>query len=167
MLRQIHNLHQPAVGGQARQAEARGLQGLPVLVVELVAVAVALGDLRPAVGGGHRALGLGDAAGIGPQAHGAPLGGDIPLVGHQVDHRIGGVGQLAGVGAGQPRPVAGELHHRHLHAQADAEEGHPVLPGPADGRDHALHPPAAEAAGDDHAAAAGQDLPGVVVGELL
>ena len=49
MIRQFHNLHQLAVGGQPRQHHAVGLNFLPIGVVELKAVAVALGNLRRAV----------------------------------------------------------------------------------------------------------------------
>lgn len=42
---QLHDLHQPPVGGQAGQLQPRLGQGIPVFVVELVAVTVPLGDL--------------------------------------------------------------------------------------------------------------------------
>src|SRR5690554_7208462 len=45
--------------------------------------------------------------------------------------RSGVVGELGGVGVLPAGHVAGELDHRHLHAEADAEIGNAVLPGVA------------------------------------
>ena len=57
VLRQLHDLHQMSVGGEARQQHPGLLQLLPVVIVELEAVAVPLRDLRLAVeGGGAAAL---------------------------------------------------------------------------------------------------------------
>ena len=163
----LHDLHQPSVGGQARQAQPRRRQRLPEVVVELVAVAVALVDAGRAVGPGGEAV-LRQLAGVAAQTHGAPLVGDPHLVGHQVDDRVLAVGgELPGLGPRQAADVAGELHHRHLHPQADAQEGHLVLPGVPDGGDLPLHPPAAEASGDQDPGTARQQLPGVGVGDGL
>ena len=64
-VRQLHGLHNVAVGRGAADHEARVLEILPEIVVEFVAVAVALVDVGSAVGGEH--LGAGDnGAGIGP-----------------------------------------------------------------------------------------------------
>ena len=52
---ELHDLHQPSVRGEAGEAEARSFEGLPVGVVELVAVAVALVDVRSAIGFGGEA----------------------------------------------------------------------------------------------------------------
>ena len=54
--------------------------------------------------------------------------------------------ELGGVGPGHAGHVAGELDHRHLQAQAQAEIGHLVLAGVAHGHDLALDAPHAEAA---------------------
>ena len=165
---QLHDLHQALVGGETGQLQARLGQLLAVVVVELIAVAVALGDLVGAVGPVGKAVVVGDAAGIGPQAHGAALLRDAPLVGHQVDDRVGGgLRQLAGVGVGHAAHVAGKLHHGHLHPQADAQEGDLVLPGKAHGGDLALDAPVAKAAGDQHAVDPRQQLGGVLVGDSL
>ena len=69
---QLYHLHQQAVGRDARDDHAVGAEGLAVVVVELVAVAVALEDDLFLVGLGRQAAGD-QAAGIGPQAHGATL----------------------------------------------------------------------------------------------
>ena len=114
---QLHNLHQLPVGGHPGQGESGGGEDGSEVVVELVAVAVALVDLLRSIGGKGPALRCGEPAGVGAQPHGAALVGDLPLVGHQVNDRVGGgSGQLAGVGVRHAADVAGELHHRHLHA---------------------------------------------------
>ena len=148
---QLHHFHQPPVGGQPGQGQPRLCQRLPVVVVELIAVAVALVDLICAVDGrGQRTLR--QPAGIAAQPHGAPLGGHPHLAGHQVNDGIGGGGvQLGGVGPRQSAHVPGVLHHRQLHPQADAQERNFVLPGVPDGLNLALNPPAAEAAGHQDA----------------
>ena len=79
---QLHDLHQPLVGGEPGQHQPRLGKGLPVVVVELVAVAVALGDLVGAVGPVGKAVVAHHPAGIGAQTHGTSLGGDPPLVRH-------------------------------------------------------------------------------------
>ena len=165
---QLHDLHQPLVGGQAGQYQTCVGEDLAVVVVELIAVAVALADLIGSICPVGKGVVACDPAGVGPQPHGAALGGDAPLVGHQVDDRVGGgPGQLAGVGVLHVADVAGVLDHRHLHSQADAQEGDLVLPGVADGGDLALDAPVAEAAGDQYAVGPGQELGGVVVGDGL
>ena len=165
---QLHDLHQTPVGGQSGQYQPRPGQLLAEVVVELIAVAVALGDLLRAVGLIGKGVVAGDAAGIGAQAHGAPLVGNAPLVGHQVDDRMGsGLGQLAGVGVRHAAHVAGKLHHGHLHAQADAQEGHLLLPCIAHRGDFALDAPVAEAAGDQNAVGPRQKPGGVLVGDRL
>ena len=154
----LHDLHQMAVGRQARQQHARRLHLLTVVVVELKAVAVALGDLRravqlPAAGA------LRQNAGILAKAHGAALVRHVHLVGHQVDDGMaGGLGELRGGGVRVAQDVAGKFDDRHLHTQADAEIRHAVFPGVPGGHGHALDAPVAEAAGHQHAGHAPQNL---------
>ena len=75
--------------------------------------------------------------------------------------------QLGGVGARQAAHVPGELHHRQLHPQADTQEGHPVLPGEADGLDLALDAPFSKAAGHQNALDARQQRPRRIRRNLL
>src|SRR5512145_1642896 len=71
MIGDLHDLHEGAVRAHAREREALLLQGLAELrLVELVAVAVALADLRGLVGHGGGTVAF-QHAGIGPEAHGA------------------------------------------------------------------------------------------------
>ena len=79
----------------------------------------------------------------------------------------GGGVQFAGVGVGPAAHVTGILHHRHLHAQADAQEGDPALPGPAHGGDLPLNAPAAEASRDQDAVRPVQQFRRVPVGDGL
>ena len=165
---QLHHLHQLPIGGQPGQDKTGPGDCLPEVVVELVAVPVALADLLCLVGGKGPAVPPGEPAGIGPQPHGASLVGDPPLAGHQVNDRVGGgPGELAGVGVRHAADVAGKLHHRHLHPQADAQEGHALLPGIPNGGNFALDPPAAEAAGNQNPIRAIQDLSGVFISDSL
>ena len=46
---ELHRLHQPPVGRKAGEGETMCRQHLPVIVVELIAVPVPLGDLPGAV----------------------------------------------------------------------------------------------------------------------
>ncbi len=72
--------------------------------------------------------------------------------GQQVDDRVRRLGvELGRVGALHVADVAGVVDDRHLHAEADAEERHLLLAGVATGRDLALDPALAEAAGDEDA----------------
>ena len=107
-----------------------GLELLPVGVVELVAVAVPLGDRLgcrsswpPCCPGASR-------AGWAPSRIVPPLSVIALLLVQQADHRVGVVlVELGGVGPLQAQHVAGELDHGALHAQADAEEGDAALRG--------------------------------------
>ena len=71
------------------------------------------------------------------------------------------------MGVGHAAHVAGKLHHGHLHAKADAQEGDLVFTGKAHGGDLALDAPVAKAAGDQHAVDPSQQLGGVLVGDGL
>ena len=92
-----------------------------VVVVELVPVAVALGDLRRAVAFRHLCAGH-DAARIRAEAQRAALVDLIALVRHEVDDLVcAALVKLAGVGVCQPADGACKLDDCDLHAQTDAE----------------------------------------------
>ena len=55
------------------------------------------------------------------------------------------------MGVGESEAVSGELHHHHLHAQADAEIGDFELSRDARRGDHSLHAALAEASRHDDA----------------
>ena len=127
-----------------------------------------LGDHLLAVGPADSGVSLCQAAGVGPQTHGTALLSHIPLLVHQGDDRIrSGRVQLGRVGARKAGHMAGKLNHRHLHAQADPQEGHIILPGIPDGGNLALHAAVPKAAGHKDAVAVAQQLRRVLVGDLL
>ena len=67
----------------------------------------------------------------------------------------------------RPHDVAGELDHRALHAQADAEERNAALAGVADRLDLAFDAALAEAAGNEDAVVAGEQPLGPFALDLL
>ena len=151
------------VGGGSGEAQAGSGEDGFVLAVELVAVAVALGDFGGAVGGGGEGIGFHDA-GPGSEAHGAAHLFDAGELAEFIDDAMGGAGvELAGVGVFQAADVAGVLNAGGLHTEADTEVGGVGLAGIADGVEHALNAALAEAAGDQDAVEA-FELVDVVVG---
>ena len=138
-----------------------------MLVVDLVAVAVPLRDLRHFVG----KSGLGrrhQVAAIRPEAHGPPQVGDGALVGQQVDHRVRRVRvELPAVGTGQTAEVACELDHCALHPQTDTKEGNQFLPGIGDGGDLPFDPSPTEATRHQHAGHVVEVLLGAIPLDLL
>ena len=80
----LHRLHQTTVGRLTAESQPSHLQLGPVLVVELIAVAVALVDLRRAVAVGHLRARR-DDAGVLAQTHRAALRLNALLVRHQVN----------------------------------------------------------------------------------
>ena len=158
LFRQFHGLHQQPVRRQAGKAQARFLQFSAVFIGKLIPVAVPFADPGfPVAAGNYRAL-LQDT-GIPAQAKGAAFVNFVMLSRHIVDHPVGAsFVELPGVGVFKARAVPRELDHRHLHAQADAEERQMVLPGVLHGQDHAPDSPAAETAGNDHRLQGRQDF---------
>ena len=153
---QFHDLHELAVWGQTGELQPRLCKGLVVVLVELVAVAVALVDFRLSVGlvseGARR-----DAAGVRAQPHCAAHLVHAEQVTQLVDHCFLGVlVELRRVGVLDAAHVAREVDHRALQAEADAEERHLVLPGILDGANHACSAANAEAAGYQYAVCLGQ-----------
>src|SRR6202023_1105347 len=102
---------------------------------DLVAVAVALGNLGGAVDAPGLAAAQEDRR-IGAEPHGAAevavAAAPVQLValhpfGHQADHRLGSEADLGRIGFPDAAQIARRLHHRHLHAEADAEIRHVPL----------------------------------------
>ena len=167
MRRQLHDFDEVGVGIDAAHPQASLFHRLEVEVVELVAVAVALGDVVLAVDVvGQRPLQ--EVAGIGAEAHRMALHGERFLLLHQVDDRIGRQWiDFGGGGFGIAQDVAGKFHHRHLHAEADAEERDPMFAGIAHGADLALQASLAEARRHEDAVHPAQQFRGVVVVDVL
>src|SRR2546425_99785 len=138
MIAQLDDLDQLAIRRQTAEDHAPGHKPLTVGVVELVAVAVALGDALFAVEP-RRQASIQQDAGISTQTHGAALVHYPALLVHQSDDRVRRVRiDLSRIGVRQPTDVAAKLDHGHLHAKANAQERHPLFPGIADRRDLAF-----------------------------
>ncbi len=146
--RQLDRLDQPLVWRRARAHEPGRLEPPAQVVVDLIAMTVALVHDRLAVE-------LADPGPVvqldrvGAQPHRAAHVGDLLLLGEQVDHRERRLGiELGRVGAVHPGDVARELGDRDLHPETDPEIRDPALAGDLGRPDLALDPAAAEAAGD-------------------
>src|SRR5216684_2611984 len=160
MVGDLDDFRQLAVRRHAGEAQTRLLELAHVVDVDLVAVAMALADLRRA------AVDLADAAAarehrlVGAEPHGAAeIAAGLTLLqhvaahplGHEPDHRVLARPELGRARALEPGEVARRLDHRHLHAEADAEIGHEPLARETRGLDLALGAALAEAAGDEDA----------------
>ena len=134
---QLHSLYQTTVGAGTGNNKTGVLHLLTELVVELVAVAVALPDLGLAVALGH--LGAGHhLAGYLPRRMSAALRNVALLVGHQGDHIMLAIrGEFAGICILVAQNAPGKLHHHDLHAKADAKVGNMILAGILCSLDHA------------------------------
>ena len=122
---ELDDLHQPAVGREPGQQHPGRLEGLAVVVVDLEAMAVALVDHLVAV---HRAglrAGL-ELRGVQAEAHRPALVLHLPLVGHEVDHRVLREHvELGRVDVLRPDDLAREVDHRALQPEAQPEVRHP------------------------------------------
>src|SRR5690606_8984301 len=137
MVRQFDDLDQQVVHRLARDHQAEVLELLAVVVVELVAVPVALADHVLAVQLARERAGP-ESALLSAEAHRAALRGCFVALldlaarggpfGDQADDRVLAVAVvLAGIGARKARVVAREIDHRRMHAVADAEVRHARL----------------------------------------
>src|SRR5712664_1182136 len=160
MRRQLDHLAQLLALGDAGNAQAFVLQSLHVLIVDLVAVAVALVNHVRAVDLAREAPGF-ERGALSAQAHrpaeiGLLVAALDPAVailpfGHKRDHRVGCVAvELGRVRPGQAHHVSRELDHRELHAQADAEIADLVLARVLDRLHHSLDPALTKAPGDKY-----------------
>src|SRR2546426_7458214 len=122
MVADLHDLDIGPIRRLARQVESTAHQGLLILPVKLVAVAMALGNLRPAVGLVSEGAGL-ELRLPRPQAHRPAQLVDPPQFPQLVDHaRRSGGGKLRAVG---PLPAAdgpGGIHHPALHPPTKPEK---------------------------------------------
>src|ERR1035441_7735563 len=91
MVSQLDDLDEPAVGRGAREHDTGSGERVAIVVVEVEAVAVALGNRRRAGRFGCDRSGR-ELARIHAQAHGAALLLDVTLLGEQVDDGVRGEG---------------------------------------------------------------------------
>ena len=159
MVGALDDLGQLAVGRHAGEDQPLFLERVAVVDVDLVAVAVALGDVGRAILLGDLAV-VAELRLVGPEPHGAAEIGlrRAPLqpfrahpLGDEADHRLRGLAEFGGRGRGDAGLVPRRLDARHLHAEADAEEGDVAFAGEFDRGDLALAAALAKAAGDENA----------------
>ena len=148
---QLDDLDQAALGIPATDRHAGLLEARHVVVVDLKAVAVALGDDLLAVCLPRERAGL-EFALVGAEAHRAALEDDMALFVHQRDDRMrGGHVEFHGVGVFEPEHIARVVNDRDLHAEAEAEIGDFLFAGETGGGDLALDPTVAKATGHQNA----------------
>src|ERR1022692_4023930 len=142
------------VGRFAGDLQARRLQALFVLAIELVAVTMALVDFALAVGVVGDAA-LGQAASPTAEAHGAAqLVDTLEFAEFEDDAVRRARVELGGIGGFEAAHIAREFDHQGLHAQADPEVRHLALASELDGVEHAVDTALAEAAGHQDAVVA-------------
>ena len=156
VLRHLDRLDDPAVRRRAADAQPGFGQHRAVVVVELVAVAVALVDVRGAVAARHLGIRR-NLAGIAAEAQRAAHVDLARLVGHEVDDLVlPDLVELAGIRVLDAADVARVFDDGDLHAEADAEVRHIVLARILCREDHALDAAVTEPAGHEDAVAAGE-----------
>ena len=122
-------------------------------------MAMALEDAVGAVCGAGKTV-RGKVAGLRPEPHGSAEirifaalfghAGTVAPFGNQRDHRLRRIGlELRRMRTREPRHVAGELDHRDLQAQADAQVRDLFLPSQPHGGDLAFDAPFAEPPGHE------------------
>ncbi len=131
------------------------LESAPVMSIDLVAVAVALGDLRCALINLRHAAPALENCPIGAKPHGAAEiavhAADLQLVafhpfGHQADHRLGSGAEFGGVRLVDAAKIPRRFDDRHLHAETNPEIGNLAFTRELDGSDLPFRAALAEAA---------------------
>ena len=167
VLGDFDNLDKSCFGVEACGNHACLAELVDILVVELVAMAVTLGNHLGAINLVGLAAFL-QAAGIGAEAHGATHIGDVFLLFHHIDDGVsGGRGNLDGMGIGIAKHIACELDHGALHAKADAEKRYLVFASIAHGHNLTLDATSAEAGSHENTRKALQTLVNVLLGEVF
>ena len=119
---QLHGLDQLAVRRKTGKPHTALLEDRAVFVIELVAVAMALGYLWFFISG-PRKTAFGQAARLRAQPHSAAHFHNAPLRVHQTNDRVRGVRvKFGAVGVLQAAHVARKLDCSALHAKADSEK---------------------------------------------
>ena len=149
---QLDDLDEPPALERARDDEPRPDELVAEVVVDLVAVPVALEHDRLAPVRLARARPVRELDRLGAEAHRAAEILDLLLLGQEVDHRERRLGiHLRRVGAVEADDVARELRDRDVHPEADPEVRNPALAGDAAGEDLPLPAARPEAARNEHA----------------
>lgn len=162
----LDNLHALAGVVLADEDEARLLELLDVIGVDLITVTVTLLD------GGGLAVESAELAelraGLEVSSTGTETHGTAKLLlgtlGHEDDDAVLGVGvELLRSGILELAEVAGSLDDGNLHTKADTEEGGLLLTSPLGGTDHTLGTTVTEAARDENTLGNANVVPSLVV----
>lgn len=163
---QLDNLHTLACFVSSNEHQARVLQGLHHLGVDLVAVTVSLPDvaLLPVelAQPGPFSLGLEDSAPFSKTHRSAHLG----LVDFRHVDDDGLLALFVELGAAclvHAANILGVFHHRKLHAQADTKVGNVVHPSPSGSLHHSLCSPLAKTTGHKDPVCCRDRVPGFVI----
>ena len=163
----FNNFHEALVGTGPGDDKPGLFKLLAVAAVELVAVAVAFGDLEAAVGSSRATAGR-EVCRLASQPHGSALLGDTFLFLHQADDRMGRVAEeLSGVGLRQARGMPGEVDDGALHAEADSEKRQLSFPGIANRLHFAFDAAFPEASGNNQGVKACQQTIGAFLLDVL
>ena len=152
---ELDDLDQPSIRRDAAEGHPGVAKHLSILVVELEAMAVPFVHDLLAVGLVRQRAGH-ELAWVQAEAHGAAHLVDVPLLGHEVDHRCRREGcELRRVGVRRVKGLAGEVDHCALHTEAQAEVRDPVVTRVAGGHHLSLDAAVSEPArhhdpGDTH-----------------
>ena len=165
---ELDDFHESFLGADGADDEAFFLELVLVVGIELVAVAVTLGDTVGIVIE-LRGLRSCEKDGLaGAEAHVVAHGGEFFLLFLQADDGVRGVFiELGGVRTGEAADVAGEFDGGDLHAETDAEVGDIVLAGVLGGEDFSFDAAIAETAGNEDAIDVADDFLGALVFECL
>ena len=148
---QLDDLDEPLIGRGARADEPSRLEPAAQVVIDLIAMPVALVHDRFAVELAHPGPVV-QLHRVGAEAHGPAHVGDLLLLGQEVDHRVRRLRvHLGRVRALHPDGMPGEFGDGDLHPEADSQVRNLVLAGDLGGPDLALEATAAKAAGDEDA----------------
>ena len=143
----FQHLYDPAVRRSAGKLQAVSRENIPVVVVNLIAVAVPFCDMLCAVelissGGGVENTGAGTKPQSTADVH------DTILIGHQRNYGVSGIGvQFYAVSARQSGHMPRIFHDGKLHAETEAEIGYPIYSCILDGAEHTVDAPVAKTAG--------------------
>ena len=148
MVRQFGNFDKIPVGGIAGELQAIAGYDFFILSIELVAVAMAFGNLLFTVYPECQGVRI-QIAGISAQSHVAAHDIATQQFAQHVEHPVrSGRIKLGTVGV-KPAYIAGELNDKAVHSQADAEKRNIIdarIPGSLE---HPVEPPLAESAGNE------------------
>ena len=157
MILDLDDLHTGAIRRAAAQHHSFLGYAVEVVVVELVTVPVAFGDLPTAVEFDREGVVQQDTR-ICAQTHRPAFSRRFSDL-HQVNHgmRRGSI-ELRGIRAGKAADIAGKFNDRHLHPETDAKERDLVFTSVTDRFDFAFAAAIAESTGNQNTVSPAEDF---------